>query len=185
MSTEKININDYAWQNLTTESAKVILDQLEKNLSASIETAKILTDRAVTVLQFSIPIILALIGVIFSQPSQILIHLSVVGILFLIIISWKALSLYELYQIQPLGNTLENLLSKEKIDCPEEQQEFAFIYNSILSVNDSIIFNDNSNKNRQTLMRSIIFWIKVGSLVIIIYSALWFPVFQSLFEAWG
>ena len=183
MSTEKININDYAWGNLTTESAKVILDQLEKKLSASIETAKILTDGAVNVLQFSIPVILALIGVIFSQPSTVLIHLSVISILFLLVISWMALSLYELYEIQPSGNTLNNLLGKDKIDSPEEQQEFAFIYNCMHTVNNSIIFNDDSNEKRQKLMRSIITWIKIGSLVVLLYSALWFPVFQSLFPA--
>lgn len=183
MSTEKINIKDYAWNNLRTESAKIILDQLEKNLSASIETAKILTDRAVMVLQFSIPVIIALIGVSFSNPSKVIIHLSCIAILFLILVSWKALKLYQLYEIQPLGNTLENMLSKEKIDCPDEHQEFAFIYNSIITADNAIVFNDNSNKNRQNLMYSIITLIKIGSAVIIIYSLLWYPVFQSLFGA--
>ncbi len=181
MSNEQIDIKEYAWNNLSIESAKIILDQLEKNLSATIETAKILTDRAVTVLQFSVPIILALIGVIFSQPFTVLIHLSIIGIVFLIIISWKALNLYQLYQIQPLGNSLDNLLTKEKMDYTDEQQEFSFIYNSIITVNNSIEFNDNENINRQELMRSIINWIKIGSTVVIGYSVLWYPVFQSLF----
>ena len=183
MSNGNINVNTLAWESLNIESARVILDQLEKNLAASIETAKSLTDRAVNVLQFSIPVMLALVGVIFSQSSAVLIHLSVIGIVFLLVISWKALSLYDIYEIQPLGNTLENMLSKEKIEYEGDDQEFAFVFNCIITVNNSIEFNDNCNRRRQELMRSIINWLKIGSLVVLLYSVLWYPVFQSLFAA--
>ena len=72
-------IMEKAWRELNPDTAKFILGQLEKKLEATIETANILSGRAVSILQFSIPILVALVGVIVSKPPVALIHLSAIN----------------------------------------------------------------------------------------------------------
>lgn len=185
MSATTIDLTEYAWKHLTVPSAKHILDQVEKNLAASIETATALTDRAVSVLQFSIPIMAALLGIIFTPLPILVTHLAVIGLILLGLISRYAIKLYELYEVQPQGNKLENMLVKEKIDYEGDDQEFTFLYNSILTTNNSIQFNDNANKKRRKLMVIILGLIKYGSLAFPLYLALWFLALQSLFVVQG
>ena len=173
---------DQAWDDLNIESVKHLLSQTEMYLEATIETAKVLTDRAVNVLQFSIPTVLALVGVAFAQSNQVLCHLSVLSIIFLLVISYKAIKVYELYEIYSLGSPVENLLSDEILKMDEQHKEFAFVFNSVRLNNNLISFNNNSNKQRQKHIYFIINTIKVGGGVILLYAILWDPVFQSLFE---
>ena len=173
---------DEAWNDLNLESTKYLLDQTEKYLEATIETAKVLTDRAVSILQFSIPIILALVGVIFAQSNTILIHLSVISIVFLIVVSFKALRVYELYEIHCLGSPPESLLVDDILIMSDEHKEFAFIFNSVKLNNDMIIFNQNSNRQREKHLRFIITTVKTGCAFVLLYAIFWFPVFRFLFE---
>lgn len=173
---------DQAWNGLNIESAKHLLSQTEKYLESTVETAKVLTDRAVNILQFSIPTILALVGVAFAQSNTAICHLSVLSIIFLLIISYKAIKVYELYEIHCLGSTLESLLSDDILSMYDEHKEFAFVFNSVQLNNNLISFNQNSNKQRQKHIFFIINTIKVGCVVVLLYAILWFPVFQSLFE---
>lgn len=173
---------DQTWDGLNLESARHLLSQTEMYLEGTIETAKILTDRAVNILQFSIPTVLALVGVIFAQSNQVLCHLSVLSIIFLLVISYKAVKVYELYEIYSLGSPVENLLSDEILKMDEQHKEFAFVFNSVRLNNNLISFNQNSNRQRQKHMYFILNTIKVGCVVVLLYAILWFPVFQSLFE---
>lgn len=176
---------DQAWDDLNIGSAKHLLSQTEMYLEATIETAKVLTDRAVNILQFSIPTILALVGVVFAQSNQILCHLSILSIVFMLVISYKALKVYELYEIHALGSPVENLLSDEILKMDEEIKEFAFVFNSVRLNNNLIVFNDNANKQRQKHIYFIINTIKVGSVVVLLYAIFGYPVFQSVFGAQG
>lgn len=156
---------DQAWDDLDLKSAKHLLSQTEMYLESTIETAKVLTDLAVNILQFSIPTVLALVGVAFAQSNQVLTHLSALSICFLLVISYKALKVYELYEIHSKGSHVENLLSGEIL-----QNEFAFIFNSIRLNNDLIVFNQNANKQRQKHIYFIINTIKVGCVVVLLYA---------------
>ena len=175
---------DQAWDDLSIESARHLLSQTEMYLEATIETAKVLTDRAVNILQFSIPTILALVGVVFAQSNQILCHLSILSIVFLLVVSYKSIKVYELYEIHSLGSPVENLLSDEILNI-REHQEFAFVFNSVKLNNNLIVFNDNANKQRQKHIYFIINTIKVGCVVVLLYAIFGYPVFQSLFAGLG
>lgn len=171
---------DQAWDDLNIESAKHLLSQTEMFLEATIETAKVLTDRAVNILQFSIPTILALVGVVFAQSNQVLTHLSVLSICFLLVISYKALKVYELYEIHSLGSPSENLLSDEILQMEEEFKELAFVFNSVKLNNNLIVFNENSNNQRREHIYFIINTIKVGCVVVLLYAIFGYLVFQSV-----
>jgi len=172
---------DQSWDDLNIESARHLLSQTEMYLEATIETAKDLTDRAINILQFSIPTILALVGVVFAQSNQIICHLSVLSIVFLLAISYKAIKVYELYEIHSLGSPVESLLSDEILKIDKELMEFAFVFNSVRLNNNLIVFNNNSNKQRQKHIYFIVNTIKVGCVVVLLYAIFGYSVFQFLF----
>ncbi|MBX2970794.1 MAG: hypothetical protein KF803_15610 [Cyclobacteriaceae bacterium] len=169
-----------AWDDLDLQSAKHLLSQTEMYLEATIETAKVLTDRAINILQFSVPAILALVGVVFAQSNQVLSHLSFLSIIFLLVISYKALKVYELYEIHSKGSPVENLLSDEILSMDESTMEFAFVFNSIVLNNNLIIFNENANKQRRQHIYFIINTVKVGCVVVLLYAIFGYLVFQSV-----
>ena len=169
------SINE-TWDKITLGSARFILDQAEKNLAATIETARILTDRALNVLQFSIPFSLALIGVLAAKMNTLLVSLSIVGLIFSLIISWKAFRLYELYKVHPLGNLPSKLLIKENLETDEKFQELAFIFSTIQGIEKAIDINEAGNSKRQRIMYSIMEYIKYGILITFL-----FPLIRFLF----
>ena len=172
---------EQSWDGLDIQSARHLLSQAELYLDATIETAKVLTDRAVNILQFSIPTILALVGVVFAQSNQILCHLSILSIVFMLVISYKALKVYELYEIHSLGSPSENLLSDEILEMDESTKEFAFVYNSVCLNNNLIVFNENSNKQRRKHIYFIIKTIKFGCVVILSYAIFGYLASRFLF----
>jgi hypothetical protein len=165
-----------SWDDLTLDSAKFVLDQAEKNIQASLETAKNLTDRAVNVMQFSIPLAFVLIGLISGNPEKPLLFLYIIGLFFALAVSYKGLKLYDLYLIQPLGYLPSNLIKEENLKLEEKYQELGFIFSVIQDMERVIEINETKNLERQMKMYSIMEWVKTGIVLTCLY-----PVFLFVF----
>jgi hypothetical protein len=157
------------WNQLTPESAKFVLDQAEKNLEATVETARSLTDRAINVMQFSVPLSLVLIGLITATSTSVLLIFYVIALGFSLVVSYQGLKLYDIYRIQPLGYKPSDLLKNDVLKMDEETQEMGFVFSAIQDVERAIDINESVNLQRQMLMYSILNWIKAGVTVTLLY----------------
>jgi len=167
---------------LSVDTARFVYDEAQKYLAETIETAKILTDRAVSIMQFTIPVSIGIILLLFDHHnSRLLTHISIIALLGCLIVTWNCLKVYQLYQILPVGNTPERVITVKKLEGDDEKQLKTFLISAILSTQKSIEFNRNENKTRSALIFSILTTMKLVAGLILLYTILWFPVFQSLF----
>jgi predicted PurR-regulated permease PerM len=182
MNTENKNIDLSQWENwdkLNEDTAKFILEQSEKNLSEMIQAADVLTSRANTILQFSVTSIAVLTGFIYSDFSKgdLLTHLAIIGLLFLVVISILAIIVNSLYKVVPVGNSPKNMISDEKV--LHEKQTIVFLYNSIKNIQKSLDKNDTRNRSRADKILTIqrLIWIGL-SFELIFYPVLYYLVYR-------
>jgi hypothetical protein len=171
------------WERLSIDSTEFVFGEAEKYLSETIETAKVLTDRAINVFQFSLPLSIASIVLLLSDRNadKLLRHLCIIGLITCLLISWKCLKVYRLYQTMPHGNLPSNLLNEDKLNFPAAEQRKIFLQNALVTIQNSIEFNLNENKRRSRDVHHILEFMKWGAVTAIAYTILWYPVFQSLF----
>lgn len=173
--------NQENWEKLELDTAKFILEESEKFLSETIDTAKILTDRAVNIMQFSIPLSLALIGILSSKDiNPLLYQISFIGLVAAIIVSSLCFKVYKLYQIRPLGNTPIGMINSKKMEFRGEQQLKVYLISAIHGIQISIEFNETANSERSRRIYRIEKWIQISAIIILGYAILWYPVSQFL-----
>ena len=159
------------WDKLKVTTAKFILDQSEKKLIATIETAKILTDRTVVIMQLVVGLTIGLLSYSSSTENRgLLFQLAIIILFFCAVIFFYCLKGYNLYEIKPLGNTAGNMINEDKVKS--EEQELLFVFSHIRTIDDSIGFNDKRNENRARNLNLIFDLIKIGFSSIIGYSAI-------------
>ncbi len=151
------------WERLEIASAKLILDQSEKQLKETIDTANQLYNRATYIIGCSIPIEIGLFGYLASkyEKPDFLFLLAFLGFLLMSVVLFLCFKVYYLYPIRPLGNTPKNILSnKEYIAHPD--QELVFLYNCIRTAQASSDFNMAKNKERAEIIKTIFYIIGAG-----------------------
>jgi hypothetical protein len=165
------------WDKLTVPTARFILEQAEKNLHEMSVAADVLTGRAVNILQFSIPLAVVLTGFLYTETAKsILVYAALTGLLFLLGISVLAFMVYNLYSLEPLGNSPEKMIIDEKVI--HEQQELVFLFNAIKTAQISIRVNALKNEKRVKLIgiTHTVIWIAMGSeLIIFLFFRLFHP----------
>jgi hypothetical protein len=161
------------WDKLKIETAIFILEQSEKKLDATIETAKILSDRAIILMQSSSGILIALLGyAATTKERELLFQLAVLLIAFCIAIFLFSFRVYNLYEIRVKGNSPSNLISDEKVNYLK--QELRFIYGEIVTIGDSIEYNERNNRTRASALRLAITTITILVFTLPSYSILWY-----------
>jgi hypothetical protein len=133
-----------AWNDITIESAEFVLQQAEKRLQATIDTARMLTDRAVTIMQFSIPLSIGLGGLILTTQKNDWFWLYVVILGILLAISYLGLRVFDLYDVEYLGHEPRILLDNN-IPLEEENQNLALMIAVITLV--QIDIEENTKRN--------------------------------------
>ena len=163
------------WDKIEDRTAIFILDQAEKNLSDLIITADLLTQRAVTALQYSISFIIGIIGFMYTPyATGVILHLSIIGIITLIPIVIYSFKVYSSYRVKPVGNTPINLITEEKV--LSDKQYLVFVYNAIKNVQKSIEFTVASNDLRVKAIWKIELIIKAGIIIVVTYPLLYLLV---------
>lgn len=161
------------WDKLDIKTSYFILDQSEKKLDATIETAKILSDRAIILMQSSSGILIALLGyAATTKERELLFQLSVLLIAFCIAIFLLSFRVYNLYEIRVKGNSPSNLISNEKVNYVK--QELRFTYGEIVTIGDSIDYNERNNLVRASALRLAITTITILVFTLPLYSILWY-----------
>lgn len=173
------NVND-VWREITAESARFLLEQAEKKVQATIDTARSLTDRAVNVMQFSIPLCLALVGLIGADPKKEFLWLYLIILALSIAISYMGLHLYDLYTIRTLGYKPSLLLKEENLGFRDEYQHLGFLFGVIQDIERVIEINEDSNRERQRIMYWIMTLIKFTIGFTCLYLVLVLPLFLFL-----
>jgi hypothetical protein len=163
---------DQIWEEITLDSAKFILEQVEKKLQATIDTANSLTNRAVNTMQFSIPLSVGLIGIISADPSPEWLWLYLIDLLFLIIISFLAMQAYELTHVMPLGDRLGKLLDQATLHRDNEHQYKSLIANRSQEVQACCEKNESINRECQSVLFGLMILVKG----VIVFSAAYIPM---------
>ncbi len=111
-------------------------------------------------MQFSIPLSLALIGLIATDPRKEFLWLYLVVLFLSMLISYLGLQLYDLFTIQPLGYRPNTLLKEENLTIKDENQHLGFVFSVIQDMERVITINEESNRKRQHLMFLIMTLVK-------------------------
>jgi hypothetical protein len=127
-----------AWNDITIESAEFVLEQAEKRVQASIDAAKLITDKALNVMQFSIPVSIALVGLVVTQRYSELLWFYMVTLAVSIVISYMSLHIYDLYDIEPIGYSPSDLLNDYSLLLEGKDQRLAFMFEVIVDVGKRI-----------------------------------------------
>lgn len=138
---------------LSVESARFVLDHTEKRLLATIDTAKAFTERAVNVMQFSIPLSLVSVGLITSDPGKELLWLYLVTLILSVIISLLAFNLYDTDIEWPDQPTLSH--DEKYFSSRTSEQWLLLIFNALENDQKAIELNESRNLSRQATW----FWI--------------------------
>jgi hypothetical protein len=161
------------WDRIEKESAYFILEQGEKKLKETIETASIVTSKAVFILQISLGLMVSLVGYVSVTTDRgLAFQLSILLIILSICLFVGSLSVYDLYEVRPLGNTPSNLIDERKIS--DSRQELAFLYSAIYTVETSINFNERKNTLRAERLSTVFTVINIAVWTIVIYSVVIF-----------
>ena len=172
------------WDGLELATAKFTLEQSEKYLSETIQTAGFLNRRATFALQAIVSGIILLIGFLSSGYSDgIIIHLSIIAVGILIILAFDAFKAYDQYRIRPLGNLPSNMLNEKIVD--ESNQHLSVIYDSLRTIQDSINFNESQNEKKVSTIHNLYRGVKIGLIIIVLYPLLHWLVCQFSPESWG
>lgn len=179
---------DKLWQEITLESAQFIFDQAEKKLQSTIEISKSLTDRAVHVMQFSISLAIALIGVLANDPKREFLWLYLIALVVAIIISLMALHIYDFSSIRSPGHNPESILTN--VTLAVDEQQLRIVFKTILDIERAIEENEAKNLERQTVFSWIMTYLKflIGFailyviLVVLLQSELAVPTLQALVQ---
>lgn len=162
--------NPENWEKMELNTVKFVFQQTEKLLLETTETAKILTNRSLTILQFSLALLIGLIGLLFTDAPAMLRGICVIALSAAAIVTWECLKIYRPLDIRTIGNSPENIVSSEKLLHQGDAQEKVFLISSIHSMRDSIEFNISENKIRSRAISHIMTGIKYTGLLIGLYS---------------
>ncbi|GJM30191.1 MAG: hypothetical protein DHS20C17_28260 [Cyclobacteriaceae bacterium] len=167
MENDILKWNWKTWQMLDAKCAEFVLLEGEKRLSQQINTAESLTKRPEAILRFAIPIGLGLVAFVIKSISDCSYGLAfysavytTLGLIVVIILSFRA---YWLYEIKPLGNTPQNMLTPDKL--VSKNQHLHFLVTRIRSIQELIELNAKQNKDRN---RKIDLIYKVTTLIIFV-----------------
>jgi len=160
------------WEKLRPETARFIFEEAEKNLLEHLETGKLITTRATTIIGFCLPILAGLIGYVFNEivkDRMTGFHFWIPVIICCPAIAILALSLdaYWIYKRSPVGNEPINIINSEKINSPH--QEVSFVVKRIESIQRQILKNSERNKIRMGKLKAIeviIVTTLIGSIII-------------------
>lgn len=177
MSTEKYEIKD--WQKMDLEVCRFILDQAEKNLQEKINAADSLINRALTILTISLPSLVFVVGYVLSNDNRnsLLYHLSILSIIILLIIIFKCINVYSLYDYKPLGNSPKNMIREDNVS----DELKIFLIERIESMQRCIDFTKKENDKRVERLTEIFGILKKSLVVIIVYTIFLYLPYYLLF----
>jgi hypothetical protein len=167
------------WDKIDISTAKFVLDQGEKFLAETVEAGNVLTNRAGSIMQISIPAVGVLVGVVATnlEIEKLQYQLAIIGVLLSGIVSYLAFKVYHLYKIIPLGMEPNKILTDEKIKHID-QQELVFVYNAIKNCQKSIAKNQSRNEDRAKKIIQIETVVKVGLIASVAWVVLYYVVYH-------
>ncbi|MEI9918107.1 MAG: hypothetical protein WDO14_04815 [Bacteroidota bacterium] len=139
------------WNDITIDSAEFLLEQTEKRLQASIDVGKQLTERAVNVMQFSIPMSIGLAGLIISEPRFELLIFYVVILIISLSISCVSLHVYDLYNLEYSGAEPLDFIRDEYFLFEGEDQRLALMLSVVVTNQIRSHKNETINRKRQRM----------------------------------
>lgn len=149
---------DHILKGITIESAKFILEQSEKRLHWTIDTSKAISDRAVKVMQLSIPLSLCLIGLIVNGHGGELLVLYWLAFVVLTIISYYCLDIYDVYDMELPSYRFDDLLNDLSTSPDARQQHLELLLIVHHELEKATEQNDLSNRRRDLTL----FWVLVS-----------------------
>ncbi|MFY0598940.1 MAG: hypothetical protein JXR03_04670 [Cyclobacteriaceae bacterium] len=172
------------WEKIDEDNLKLALEQGEKILRETIDTANFQVNRALTMLKAIIGLIIGLVAYLSSTiPTMSLLYLEAsLGLVVLVILLPLAFKAYRTYIVEPLGNSPNHILNQKNIDYGGDKLKQFLLFNCCRSVEDSIKSNQQSNQERASLLTKLELEISVGLIGVIIFPVLWFLVSRFLFE---
>lgn len=168
---------EQSWKKLTPESARFVLDQAEKRLQATIDNMKSLTEQAVHVMQFSIPLSVVVVGLIFTEQRRDLLWIYLVVLAFLIMISYLALHLYETNAGEVRGYSPGELMCDARPALSDGQQCFELMIHAIRRIEIMIEEQEARNLASRVLFSLVMAVVKLlvlGTGVLFAMAA-WIP----------
>lgn len=177
MSEEKYEIKN--WQKMDVEVCRFVLDQAEKNLQEKISAADALISRALTILTISLPSLVFVVGYSLSNENRnsLLYHLSILSILILLIIIFRCINVYKLYDYKPLGNSPKNLIREDNVG----DELKIFLVERIESMQRCIDFTKHRNDERVQKLTDIFKILKWSLVGIIVYTIFLYLPYYLLF----
>ena len=176
------------WEKISVEALSHALDQGEKILKETINTASFQVYRSLTVLKSSLAIFILLFGyVVSSSPEMSYQYLE--AVLSLGLFAWiirSSFVIYQTYEVKPIGNNPSNILRTENIEYAGKKLDQFLLFNSSRTVDESIEFNQSRNQKRADQIRRMEKQIKYFLLVLILFpfllflSSLCVPVLQGM-----
>ena len=181
-------MEEIKWQKISVESLKHGLDQGEKMLKETLETASFQVNRSLTVLKSSMAIFILLFGYVVSSSPE-LSYKYLEACLALVLFGWiirRSFLIYQTYEVCPLGNNPSHIIRDENIEYAGKNLYQFLLFNSSRTVEESIEFNQSLNQERSEQLRSLENQIKYFLLVLIVFPFLLFlcsrcvPVLQGV-----
>ncbi len=184
-------MNNKNWEKIDIDSYKFSLEQGEKMLKETIDTASFQISRSSTILKFSLGFLVAVLGYLISNSPELSLKYceSVIALICLFITSAMSFNCYssKSFQVKPLGNNPFNILSDESIQYIQNHYQLSdlhklLIFNACRTVEESINNNVDSNNLRAKKISKIESAIKWSLTILIAFPLSWYLVSQFLPE---
>ena len=165
------------WHKLDAETLKFLFGESEKLLAAHIETAKLLKDRAESIIKFTSPSMLVLLAFIIKSLNDSSINFAfwVAAYVFvvLLIITILAIGAFAIYRIRPLGNEPFKMINETNTNSRNSYK--VYLVSRICTIQEMIWDNEAENYERLSKLktiRSVILASVIAALLITIVKAL-------------
>lgn len=156
------------WNRMQPEVAKFILDQSEKKLIETVETAERHTQRALNVLTVCLPATLIVASYILETDERSSMYgMAIIVLTTLVVIAWLSIKVYRIYEIHTVGNNPKKLIREDDNVADDELQ---FVVETIESIERRITFNVEKNRERGRYMLWVFNCLIIGSGAIIAYA---------------
>ncbi len=169
-------MDEIKWKKIDIDSLKHGLEQGEKMLKETLDTASFQVNRSLTVLKSSLAIFILLFGYVVSSTPE-LSYKYLEAVLALVLFAWiirSSFVIYQTYEVKPIGNNPSNILRSENIEYAGKKLDQFLLFNSSRTVEESIEFNQTKNQNRADQIRGLEKQIKIFLLVLIVFPFLLF-----------
>ena len=166
------------WRETEIEIYQIALDQGEKLLSFTTQTAEVLMKRVHNILKFLVPFIAIVLGFLISQkPSYELWYLEAsIAMIFLVILLIKTLKSFRTYQIAPIGHDPSDVLDTRVLYFDKKKSKELLYHNLCKNVDEQIKDNRVGNEIRAKRLNDIQKIIEVGTLILIIFPSVYWVV---------